>query len=292
MKERIIYLLYRALSSLVNLVPRRFADQIGRRFGDLAYLLLPDRRDLALQNLQLVLGVSQLQAKELTKANFRHLGQLLVEFMRLPQLTAEKLNETVEIEGLEHLTAAAQSDQGYVLCTAHLGNWELLGAILALKGFKVNALAREQSNQLIYEDILRIRENKGINVFANKGMAMRKAYQVLEAGEGLFVLNDQKSRHAEHYIELFGLQARTRLGAVELAARTNSLLLPIYIVRHKPGQHRIIVKPPCSVPSNPTISQQQEVMSNLYSNLEAVIRDYPEQWLWAHNRWQDSPDLE
>ncbi|ADL13667.1 lysophospholipid acyltransferase family protein [Acetohalobium arabaticum] len=292
MGDFILYLLYRLLGLLVNILPEAIAYQIGKRFGDLAYWILPKRRQLARKNLQLALDIDDSKVNKLVRANFQHLGMVLIEFLRLGQLTEENIDEFIEIEGLKYLKQAQQDDRGFVLFTGHFGNWEVMGAALALQGFPINALARDQSNELINEDILATRESKGINIFPNKGLVIKQAYRALKRGEGLFVLGDQKSRHAEHYVELFGCKALTRLGTVELAARTNSVVIPIYILRREDRGYKIIAKEPVEVPDNITDAEKKEIMSDLYNGLEEMIRKYPAQWMWMHDRWKGSPDIE
>lgn len=292
MKDLLVYLFYNLLFIIVGLVPESFAYWLGKRLGDLVYAVFKDRRRIAIQNIRQALEVSESRAVELTKASFRHLGMVLVEFLSLPYLTKEDIGRMVKIEGVEYLKEVQEREQGFVIFTGHFGNWELLGAALALKGFPVNALARDQNNELINEHILKIRAEKGINIFANKGMAIRKAYQALKNGEGLFVLGDQKEKSPEHYTDFFGMQATVKLGPVTLAARTNSVIIPVYIARLAPGKHKIIVKEPLQVEQGITEEEKEEVISNLNSTLEDVIREYPTQWLWAHNRWKYSPDFE
>ncbi|MBM7622935.1 lysophospholipid acyltransferase family protein [Sporohalobacter salinus] len=292
MQNFILYLAYRFLGLLVNILPEFIVYWIGKRFGDLVYFILPERRKVARKNLKLALNVNDSKARRLARANFRHLGMVLIEFLRLDQLNKDNIDEVIEIEGLEYLQQAQKEDKGFVLCTGHFGNWEILGVALALKGFSVNALARDQSNELINEHILELRQSKGINIFSNKGMVLKNAYQVLKKGEGLFVLSDQKSRHADHYIELFGFKVLAQLGTVGLAARTNSPIIPIYIVRHRENKYKIIVKEPIDVPADITETEKKEVMSSLYKELENLIEKYPEQWMWMHKRWKGSPDIE
>ncbi|SDC09216.1 MULTISPECIES: lysophospholipid acyltransferase family protein [unclassified Candidatus Frackibacter] len=290
MKDLIVYLLYRCLEFVVNIVPESIAYKVGKAFGNLAYILLPDRRRIAVQNLQLALNVDKEQAIALTKSNFEHLGKLLIEFLRFPQLSSDNIDELVEVEGVEYLLEAQQREEGFVIFSGHFGNWELLGAALALKGFPVNALARDQNNELINEHIISNRLSTGINIFADRGMVVRKAYQALKKGEGLFVLGDQKERDAEDFVEFFGLEVGVKLGTVNLAARTNSNIIPMYIARKSEGKHKIIVKEPLEVEKNITREAKRQVMEELYTTLEEVIREYPDQWLWAHKRWQLSFD--
>lgn len=291
MQDLIVYCLYRFLGIVVNLVPQSWAYWLGKRLGDLIHTVFKDRSRIAIKNMKLALDVDDPRAEELAKDNFQHLGMILIEFLRLPQLKKEDLDQILEIEGLEYLEEVIEKGQGFVIFSGHFGNWELLGAILALKGYPVNALARNQSNELINEHILEMRAAKGINIFNNRGMAIRNAYRALQRGEGLFVLGDQKTTDAEHFVEFFGVKAAVKLGAVNLAARTNSKIIPTYIARQTEGKHKIIIKEPLTVESEPTVEEKKDIFKELNSTLEDVIREYPDQWLWPHKRWKYSPDL-
>ena len=292
MQDWVVYLVYRCLEWIVNLVPESLAYKIGRAFGSLAYKLMSRRREIAEANLKLAFDLDEQELADLTRAHFKHLGMVIIEFLRSPQLDKQQVEEIVEIEGQEYLDAARQREEGIVIFTGHFGNWELLGICLTLMGLPMNALAKNQSNELINQHILKNRQLTGAKVFANKGMVLKKAYQALKKGEALYVIGDQKARTAEEYIKLFGVRATVALGTVDLAARTNSWILPIYLPRIEEGKYRLLIKEPIKVQGKLAKDEKIEVMQDLHSSLEEVIKEYPQQWLWIHRRWHFSPDLE
>lgn len=51
-----------------------------------------------------------------------------MEMLYMPNLTPQFIKEHIEMRGLEHLDAALAEDKGVIILTAHVGNWEWMGA--------------------------------------------------------------------------------------------------------------------------------------------------------------------
>ena len=93
---------------------------VGRRLGDLAYCVLPRRRATASENLTRAFGGERTarELRRLCRESFRHLGMTLVEactfFFRSPSVMLSR----VDVEGVDHLKAAAAQGRGVLLLTA------------------------------------------------------------------------------------------------------------------------------------------------------------------------------
>ena len=57
---------------------------------------------------------------------------MLIEVLRYPLINQANFRNLVHFEGLEHLEEAYAEGRGVIMCTAHYGNWEMLGASMAL----------------------------------------------------------------------------------------------------------------------------------------------------------------
>ena len=123
--------------------PRRIALLISSWMGVVAFHAAVDARRLTLANLTLVYGdeKSRREINKMGRTVFRELGRNVVDAVRLPSITVENVDTLVTIEGLEHLELAYQKGRGVIAVSAHLGNFELLGSVLALKGFAVTVVA-------------------------------------------------------------------------------------------------------------------------------------------------------
>ncbi len=143
LRNAALYLATRAFIGLLNVLPRRAALSVSGRMGELAYFVARDSRRLALSNLTLAYGdeKSRGQIGQLGRSVFRELGRNVVDVARLPGITAANVDGLVKAEGLSRLESAYGEGKGVVAVSAHLGNFELMGTFLALKGFNVTVVA-------------------------------------------------------------------------------------------------------------------------------------------------------
>jgi len=100
----------------------------------------------------------------------------------------------------------------------------------------------------------------------------------------LGVLPDQNTD--ECFVPFFGHPTGTVLGPAVLHQRTGAVMLPAYCVRIGIGQYRVIVRPPIDLQN---IEENRELLAaEMNARLEEVIREYPEQYLWMHDRWKSA----
>jgi len=91
-------------------------------------------------------------------------------------------------------------------------------------------------------------------------------------------------------VDFFGEQACTNTGMALLALKTGAAVLPAFNLREKDGRYRVIIEP--EVPLVRTRDKEADVVQNtqLFTRvIERYIRDYPDHWLWVHQRWKTRP---
>src|SRR5438093_4315781 len=89
------HLLYGLVMSMLRgpaCLPLGVAYWLGARLGDLLYLVLARRRRITFDNLAIAFGTDKTAAQryEIARATFRQLGQHLVDFSQLRQLTPQR----------------------------------------------------------------------------------------------------------------------------------------------------------------------------------------------------------
>jgi KDO2-lipid IV(A) lauroyltransferase len=259
------------------------AERRGERLGMVLYRLDKKHRNRTLSNLELAFpdwdeAKRQVAAREI----FRHWGRVTGDFMRTPIRSHREVLDSTETEGFEHFQALDKS-RGINACTAHLGNFERFGHWCVSMGHPITVVARDANQGAIQERIARVRENSGME-YLSRGNSARAILSKLRRGELIGLLPDQNT--AESFVPFFGKRCGTVLGPAVLGIRTGAALLPAFCVRIGVGRYRVILRPPLQVEGRE--KEPEAIMAQFNEVLESVVRDYPEQYLWMHDRWKSA----
>lgn len=285
------YALFRLLLFLVKIFPVSFSCFIGRQLGRLAFLILKKRRQLTISNIRVAkengFFKNGIDEKQLAKRVWEHLGMIGSEFLYYYERKPEEFHEAVRFEGAENLKRILTRNRGAILVSGHLGNWELLGVSLALRGFKMNPIVKFQSNGLVDKIIQDNRRSLGMNLIDKKGF-LRPIIEAFKRNEIVSFLIDQSTYKNGVRVSFFGRQAPIPHGAAEFALKTGAPVFTARCLREKPGQYRVVISEEIELIR--TGDHQRDVVENtamFIRLIEDVIRDHPEQWLWMHRLWRD-----
>lgn len=133
---------------------------------------------------------SREEAERIMTDVFRNLGQSLMEILYTPNLNPENIRDYVTLDHPERLDEAMKEDKGVIVLTAHMGNWEWLGA-LAIYGYPATTIVKNQANDAVTRLLNENRESMGLEVFARGGNEMIIAARALKRKKLLGFLADQ-----------------------------------------------------------------------------------------------------
>ena len=275
-----------------RILPRSLARAAGKGIGALGRLLLPHLRRHAQTNLKLAFPELNEKARgQIERGTFRNLGRALGEVTQFPKLKRQNIASVVVYEGLENYQQAVAQGRGVILLTGHIGAWELSVYAHSIYGYPMSFLARRVDNPLVERLAATNRARFGNRSIDKKG-SLREVLKTLKAGGVVGILADLNSAREEGvFVDFFGRPACTTAGVATLALRTGAVVLPGYILwDDKKKIHRLCFEPP--VETINTGNQKEDIVTNTarYTKvLEAVIRRYPDQWLWIHRRWRTRP---
>ena len=109
----------------------------------------------------------------------------------------------------------------------------------------------------------------------------------LRQGKIVAIFVDQRERKKSQVnVDFFGKKAPTTPSPVVFSLRTGAPLVPLFTVRENKAHHRVIIGAPLVPTSTGDIEKDLETNTETYTKiLENMIREYPDQYLWLHNRW-------
>jgi KDO2-lipid IV(A) lauroyltransferase len=278
----------RALSLIVNNVPRRFGLFFGAMTGLILWRLLPRDRHRISRHLKMVYDdrLTNSECKNIGRSFFIKSGKNLIDLLRCPKHYHSELEPLIEVEGLEHFERAYKRGKGVIGFGGHIGNFELMAIYFAQIGYKAAAIGREMYDPKLDALLVSMRQANGVTNFRTTD-SPRGIFKWLKDGNVLGVLIDIDSmRIRSEFVPVFGRPALTPVGQTILGLKTGAAFIPIACVRTENDCYKIIIKPEITVvPSGDFDRDVIAVTAACSLALEPIIDQYRDQWIWLKNRW-------
>jgi KDO2-lipid IV(A) lauroyltransferase len=275
---------------LVGSLSLKTALAVGRQLGTFAFSVVRFRRNEVQRRIATCFPeFSAERVRGVAREMYRNLGMTGIEVFWYGRHGTDALGTNVVIEGEENLTKAIEQGHGVQICTAHTGNWELLGFFARCADYKVTAVVKELSNKKANAYWLENRRRLGLDLLPAKN-SLRACLRVLKDKGLLAHIVDQNMRHGRGiFVDFFGVQACTTPGPALLAARTGAPMVPVLMVRKHNERHVVHMLPAIPPPPDRSETSLHRVTQQYTSVVEAFVREHPEQWLWLHRRWKTRP---
>ena len=290
MIDLIACILVRLLNIIFRFIPISVLLWFGRRLGSVIFTFNKKRRLVAYANLKAAFGGQKTprELRAITKRVYQNLVQTFIEILNLTKVNQKYVDKYIRFENLDLMKNAASSGRGTILLTAHFGDWELSNLTSATIGFPILVLVREQKMKRLNELLNRLRESKGCKV-VRKGMSTKNMIRALHDKNMVGILSDQDAGRNGIFVDFFGRPTSTHAGPAEIAKRTDSLILPNFIVRVKGPYHKVYLEEYIDFRQIKGDGDVKEGLQKFANILESYVRKYPDQWLWPHKRWKSTP---
>jgi len=292
MRVVLIHFFLNCLSIAANCTPRfilAFFCQIARFFW---YWCIRYRRALVLNNLRHAYGNEKTES-EIRRLAFKNLGHYIffgIEFIQLATLSPKRFKRKIRFENIEFLQKAFEEKKGVVLLNAHLGNFEWAAAGASILGCPLYVVARIMKNPIMESWISGKRKKWGIREISPQN-AKWSLFRLLRKNQLVgFMMDQRKSPPDGVFVDFFGRPAGTTQGLAYLIERTGAVVLPAYNYRTDFGNIVVRFDQPLSYKRVGTRRENIYYNTQIYTSVvEKMVREYPEQWFWIHDRWKGSP---
>jgi KDO2-lipid IV(A) lauroyltransferase len=280
------YLSYKLAAFLSRAFPRKLAYWIGLRIADLYFLRDRRGREGIRSNLKTIFARLGIVPAEQTlngfvRKTFQYFGKYLVDFFRYSRLTPDDLRRMVSIGHREHLDQAVAAGKGVILVGAHLGNWELGGAVVASLGYRFNAVVLPYRMEKINRLFRKYRESRGIHVI-RLGDSAFSLVRCLKRGEIVALLADRDFTHGKNTIDFFGKPAHLPDGPARLSFRTGAPILPATLMCQVDDTFLLQFHPPILPEQAGSVDA---IRLRIRDVLEQVIAEQPYQWYIFDDFW-------
>lgn len=281
------YASYRLAAFLSRRLPAPAAYWVGLRVADLYCALQRRDREAVAANLRRIYewrGVRPARGTidGMTRKTFQHFGKYLVDFFRFSRLTRDEVDRRVSIERADHLEGAFELGRGVIVVTAHFGNWELGGAVLAALGYPVSAVVLPQRMKRLETLLRHQREERGVNVIP-LGESAFASMRALRKGGLLALLADRDFTRHHARVPFFGFPADLPMGAAWLSERTGAPVVPAFLYRQEDDSFLLKLHRPID-PAE--AGSKEAIMDRIVAILQAEIAERPYQWFIFRDFWR------
>lgn len=192
----------------------------------------------------------------------------------------------------DYIENIVKRGKGVILLSAHIGNFEIAGEILSESvGAKLNYLMVERDGEKmkkIYEDV---NKNRKVNIISPDGEALETALKIknaLQNGEIVAALGDRYVDGNIAEVEFLGEKAKFPRGMFEIAAITQTPIIPVFAVRKKINVYEFCAQEPIEI-LNPDRKKREEfilcAMRDFVGRLAEQAKKTPLQWYNYYSFW-------
>ncbi|AMK29959.1 lipid A biosynthesis lauroyl acyltransferase [Pseudomonas mosselii] len=276
---------------LVAQLPYRALLGLGRALGAVMYRVAGERRRIAARNLELCFPeLSGDERQYLLKENFASTGIAFFEMAMSWWWPKARLARLAHIEGIEHLQAAQREGEGAILMAVHFTTLEI-GAALLGQAHTIDGMYREHGNPVFDFVQRRGRERHNLDSLAVERDDVRGMLKLLRKGRAIWYAPDQDYGIKQSiFVPLFGIPAATVTATTKFARLGKARVIPFTQRRLEDGSgYRLVVHPPLA--DFPGETEEADCL-RINQWVEGVLRECPEQYLWAHRRFKSRPEGE
>ena len=294
--HRIEYAAYLGVRSLVRMLPHRTVRPLGRRLGELAWLVDPRHRRVALDNVGAALPELDAAARgRLVRECFRHFGGAVLDALSSSRFDLVELCRYLSLQGWEHVEEAEARGRGVFFLSAHLGYWEIAAYPPGIYGGPLHVVGRPLDNPHLDRELARLRRRYGNELIPKHGAARRMMRAIRERGRVGILIDQRVPEKNAIEVEFFGRPALTSPLLARLSLRTGAPVVPIFGYGEPKGRYRFVARPP--VVAAEVIGEMKGGEGESEKAVHTLTREYlrvteeeirraPEQWLWMHRRWR------
>ena len=283
LRHSIEYMAFLALAALIRALPVETASRwSGAGWRLVAPRLHRHRR--ALNNLALAFPEkSPAEIERIALGMWDNLGRTFAEFFHLDEIVN---GDRIQFESPEMFEALRRRGGGMVACSLHMANWEIVSQAGMRAGARPMGVYQRMTNPLVdrYVNAVRTPFYPGGLMEKSPRTARTLLRYAREGGCAAFLADQRGSPGVD--AAFFGRPAPSATFPALVARSADA---PLYVCRAKrlDGVRFSLRFEQVAVPH--TAEREADVAAAtaaVQSAFERMIREAPEQWMWAHRRWR------
>lgn len=220
--------------------------------------------------------------------NYYVFGQVLLD--KIAMLAGFQTKFTFDFEGEEYLR---EMQNGGLLISGHVGNWEVAGQLLNRLEKRINIILFDAEHQRVKGYLSDVYTNRNVNF-----IVIREDYSHLKEIGDAFTRGEIIAMHGDRYIEgnrlavadFLGSPAPFPVGPVNLAARFGVPFSYVFAMKETRSHYHFYATPLRHMEFTRNLKKRDELLQTEVTayarELEKALKRYPLQWFNYYDFWK------
>ncbi len=262
--------------------------------SDALYLVLVHvvryRRDVVNRNLENAFPEkTDAERKEIARKFFRFLSDQIVESIKMRTISPEQMRKRFVLNNVDELRRHFAKGKAVFAATGHYGNWEWGTLIITLTISEPVIVIYKPLANKSFEELMNAMRARFGAVLVSMKRTMRKIVEYKNRTYLAVVVSDQTpvAGETQYFTSFLNQPTAVFLGVEKLAHLTGNPVVYCHINRLKRGHYECTFR---TLVDDPSQCREYEITELHTRELERIIHQRPELWLWSHRRWKFKPE--
>jgi phosphatidylinositol dimannoside acyltransferase len=293
-RERVAYLMYAGVERAARSLPESWGRRLFHIGGTAAYYVSPRTRGVIERNLSRVLGKAAAPEvlRAASKAAFRSYARYWFDAFRIGVMSEEEFMGRMRIIGDENLAEAVEAGRGAIVALPHMGNWDVAGRWVHLRGWKIAAVAELLRPERLFQLFVDHRRAMGLKIIPlyDDRRAGEELVQLLSQNHVVALVSDRNLKGKGVEVDMFGEALRIPPGPALLSLASGAPLLPCAAYDSDDGWV-IQIERPLQIERTGSLRDDVTALSRaLAERFERAISADPTQWHMFQPAWPADVD--
>jgi len=220
--------------------------------------------------------------------NYYLFGQVLLD--KIAMLAGFQSKFSFDFEGEQYLR---QMEDGGLLISAHIGNWEIAGQLLNRLDKKINIILYDAEHQQIKRYMSGVLTNRNVHF-----IVIREDFSHLQEIRQALSNKEIIAMHGDRYIQgnktlqmdFLGKPAAFPIGPVNMAARFRVPVSFVFAVKETRSHYHFYATPLQLIPYSGNLEKREtifrEALKKYAGAVEKIVGKYPLQWFNYYDFWK------
>lgn len=251
------------------------------------------RKNVIFNNLDLVFPYATMAEKKIiARQSMQNMCRSFFDIIKIPYLSDAWIQENVKFHGIRNYEQAMALKKGILFLSLHLGSGDLGAAVVTKRLAPVYIITKRFKNKFLDSFWFALRGATKTQFIDAHGK--KNAFEILGALKRqmgvVFVLDQFMGKPFGILTSFFGKQTGSAYGLAIFAKKTDAPVIPIYTYWGKDGLLNICFGERIDLSANVSDDDdayKANVTNRFNREIEKIILQHPEHWMWVHRRWKD-----